>query len=471
VTQFTDDVDDKVKFTDQFGNELNMLWPGHRMLSIQNVKVGPFVPGEGLPHHPLLPNLSVLLKPDDMQTYNTLMQQTELNEWAQLDEETRNTTIDGMNTIMQSSKYAFWAVNDDAQIKDAEGLTLEHINYAEDGSIRLSAYVLSDEEVQKVLGSSIKAAGAVEKLRDSLVKKWATKDKEHTSYVEESFTACMAKYPGMIYRHFFVTRGEETWSGTQHNICSAPSDFCVEATFMPVRIAESKKQQATPAQLAAGNHVAAMKAPATPVEEERSRPSRKQSAPTRSKRSTEPSNLGRKRTVAETDEEPAVTLISAPPVKKSKKSHYPGLQTVSQCVSAVLEVIDEAAFDPTLCPLPDSLLTKPITKQTLESAAPECADGIISGINLLVANNAYQELPKALAEIETQRKAAEEHAKTCAEQQARIKQLEDKLAASSKQVKQLEQQVEEQAAKIEELSKKPLSLADRLKAGLTKKSQ
>ena len=144
-----------------------------------------------------------------------------------MDEETRTNIIEGMNTLMEAAKYAFWAVSDDAQIKSADGLTLEDINYAEDGSIKLSAYVLSDDEVLKVLGNHIKAAGAVEKLRDSLVKKWAAKDKDHTSYADESFTAAMAKYPGMIYRHFFVTRGDETWSGTHHNICSTPSHSCV----------------------------------------------------------------------------------------------------------------------------------------------------------------------------------------------------------------------------------------------------
>ena len=467
VTCIADDVDEKVLATDQHGNLFNILWPGQRMLSLDGLKISPFQAADGMPHHPLLPNVSVFLQPDAMRTYNTLA--ANADNWGELRSEDRSELVKELNSIMQKAQYGFWAVASDAQIKNADGLTLEDLNYGDDGGIKLSAFIFNDDEVHKVLGNNVKNATAVEKTRESLIAKWSKN--EYSNYFYDSFTTAMAKYPTLICRHFVVTRNDQTWSGTCYNICSTASHTGVESIFMPVRVGDSKKQQATPAQLAAGNHVAAMKAPTTPVEEEKSRASRKQSAPTRSKRSTGPSNLGRKRTVAETDEEPAVTLVSAPPVKKSKKSHYPGLQTVAQCVSAVLEVIDEATFDPTLCPLPDSLLTKPITKQTLESAAPECADGIISGINLLVANSAYQELPKALAEIDTQRKAVEEHAKTCAEQQARIKQLEDKLAASSKQVKQLEQQAEEQAAKIEELSKKPQSLADRLKAGLTKKSQ
>lgn len=249
---------------------------------------------------------------------------------------------------------------------------------------------------------------------------------------------------------------------------------------MPVRIADSKKQQATPASLVyAANHVSAMTASEdTAVEQKKTRTQRKQSAPTHNKRSTGPTNLARKRTAADTTEEPAVTLVSAPPVKKSKSNLYPGLRTVSQCVSAVLEVIEQPSLDASLCPLPDSIISKPITKATLESAAPECADGIISGINLLVANNAYQELPKVLAEIEAQRKAVEDLLKAKVDQQSQIKQLEEKLAGSSQHVKLLEEQVEEQkgviedqTAKIEELSKKPLTLAERLKAGLAKKSQ
>lgn len=462
-----EDVDEKLKATDQHGNLLNFLWPGQRMLSLDDVKITPFQAADGMPHHPLLPNVSVFLQPDVMRSYNTLAASTD--NWGELSDEERSELVKEINNIMQKAQYGFWAVASDAQIKNADGLTLEDLNYGKDGSIKLSAFIFSDDEVLKVLGNNVKNVAAVEKKRDSVIAKWSS-DK-NSNYIEKSFSEVMAKYPTLISRHFVVTRGDETWSGTYYNICSPASHTGVETIFMPVRVAESKKQQATPAQLAVDNHVDVFLM-------DKNRASRKQAAPTRNKRTTAPSNLGRKRTVAETSEEPAVTLVSNPPVKKSKSNLYPGLQTVSQCVSAVLEVIEQPSLDASLCPLPDSIISKPITKATLESAAPECAEGIISGINLLVANNAYQELPKALEEIEAQRKAVQDLLQAQAEQQSQIKQLEEKLAASSQHVKLLEQQAEEQkaviqdqTAKIEELSKKPLSLTDRLKAGLTKKSQ
>lgn len=468
-------MDEKVTFTDQHGNILNILWAGERMLTLSGVKISSFQAADGLPHHPLLNNVSVFLQPDAMRLYNNLAAETD--RWSDLTSEEQSRLLEQLNGVMESAQYGFWAVADNNQVKTVkEELlhTFAALNYDKDGSIKLSAYIFSDDEVVKVFGNNIKNVSSVEKMRNSLTAKW--RKNSYSNYADDSFTEAMAKFPTLICRHFLVTeiseetQKEETYSGACVNICSTASHTGVETIFMPVRVADTKKQQATPAQLAADNHVSLMK---------KGRTSRKQAAPVQSKRSTGgPNNLGRKRTAAETDEEPAVTLVSVPPLKKSKSNLYPGLQTVSQCVSAVLEVIEQPSFDPTLCPLPDSLLSKPITKATLESAAPECADGIISGINLLVANSAYQELPKALEEIEAQRKAVDEHAKTCADQQSQIKQLEEKLAASSQHIKLLEEQAEEhkaviqdQTAKIEELSKKPLSLTDRLKAGLTKKSQ
>lgn len=203
-------MDEKLKATDQHGNLLNFLWPGQRMLSLDGVKITPFQPADGMPHHPLLPNVSVFLQPDVMRSYNTLASSTD--NWGELSDEERSELVKEINSVMQKAQYGFWAVASDAQIKNADGLTLEDLNYDKDGSIKLSAFIFSDDEVLKVLGNNVKNASAVEKKRDSVIAKWSS-DK-NSNYIEKSFSEAMAKYPTLISRHFVVTRGDETWSGT-----------------------------------------------------------------------------------------------------------------------------------------------------------------------------------------------------------------------------------------------------------------
>lgn len=268
---------------------------------------------------------------------------------------------------------------------------------------------------------------------------------------------------------------------------------------MPVRVAEAKKQQATPAQLVASNHVSQMKKEKKVTEKEKpvvgskkTKMSRKQSNPLRQLNGKEdapqvvdspemavfdPPELNKNKTQAESRKRDAPGDLSMSFSKKSKPNSYPGLQCISECVGAVLQLIEKDELDASLCPVPAEVLKKPITVDSFDAIPAENGGNIISGLNLLIAKDAYLELPKVLAEIEAQRKAIEEHEKTCSAQTAEINECRKSYGAAKKEVVKLEATKAEQAKKIEELmqkvqeldstitemkQKKPLSLKDQL---------
>lgn len=270
---------------------------------------------------------------------------------------------------------------------------------------------------------------------------------------------------------------------------------------MPVRVAESKKQQATPAQLVASNHVSQMKKETKVAEKEKAvvgskktKMSRKQSNPLRQLNGKEdapqvvdspelavfdPPELNKNKKQTESRKRDAPGDLSMSAYKKSKTNSYPGLQCISECVGAVLQLIEKDKLDASLCPVPAEVLKKPITVDSFDAIPAENGGNIISGLNLLIAKDAYLELPKVLAEIEAQRKATEEYEKTCSAQTAEIAECQKSYGAAKKEVAKLEATKAEQAKMIEELKqkvqeldstitemkqKKPVSLKDQLLA-------
>ncbi len=239
----------------------------------------------------------------------------------------------------------------------------------------------------------------------------------------------------------------------------------------------------------ASNHVAGMKAV---VEEKKSKLSRKQSKPMRSSGGTrdvpnvgeapelsvfDPPELRKNKRQAESRKRDAPEDLSMSSCKKSKTVSYPGLQCISECVDAVLQLIEKDKLDASLCPIPAEVLKQPISVDSFDAIPAENGGNIISGLNLLIAKNAYLELPKALAEMEAQRKAIEEHEKTCTAQTAELAECRKSYNGVKKEVAKLEATKAEQAKKIEELmqqvqeldstisemkQKKPVSLKDQL---------
>lgn len=187
-----------------------MLWPGERLLSFDGIKISPFQPERGLPHHPLLGNLSVFLNPADMRKYNELAFLTD--KWADCSDDERRSLLQGLNEVVSKAVYGFWTVSDPEQIKNEGGLTLEDLNYVDDQKLSLLARILSDDEVIKVLGNNIKSCTVVEKMRDSLIPDCAKNACSH--YADKSFADCMDEFPSMVCRDFIVNRpNQEAWSG------------------------------------------------------------------------------------------------------------------------------------------------------------------------------------------------------------------------------------------------------------------
>ena len=98
-------MDEKVKFVTQTGDKINMLWPGRRYaLPFKNVIIDKFAQKTGMPHHSLLPNLSVFLRPDDMAVYNELQQLTmDWKTWMS----PQSSTMKSMDTIMGKAMWGF----------------------------------------------------------------------------------------------------------------------------------------------------------------------------------------------------------------------------------------------------------------------------------------------------------------------------------------------------------------------------
>jgi len=189
-----------------------MLWAGRRLEEPFNtLKISPFQPEKGLPNHILLSNLSVFLKLDDMRSYNELAES--IDKWAELSEDDRCTILGGLNEVVSKAGYGFWTVSDPEQIKTENGLKLEDLNYPTDGKrFNLTAYMLSDDEVAKVLGSVVKGVSTVKTTRDTLVAELT--QNQYSLYADQSFTTCMNKFSSMVCRDFIVKRdGEEPWSG------------------------------------------------------------------------------------------------------------------------------------------------------------------------------------------------------------------------------------------------------------------
>lgn len=210
-------MDEKVKFVTQTGDKINMLWPGRRYaLPFKNVIIDKFTQKTGMPHHSLLPNLSVFLRPDDMAVYNELQQLT--MDWKCLDESTKDSTMKSMDTIMGKAMWGFWNVSNDKQISSADAATMDDINYPEDGFTELSAYILDDEELNRVLSSNMKSLKQVNDMHAKLIdNKW--KADTNSMYHDDSFAQVMKKYPHIVCRIYQVEcEDEETTCGAYRSI-------------------------------------------------------------------------------------------------------------------------------------------------------------------------------------------------------------------------------------------------------------
>lgn len=201
----------------QTNDKINMLWPGRRYaLPFENVIIDKFTQKTGMPHHSLLPNLSVFLRPDDMAVYNELQQLT--MDWKSLDESTKDSTMKSMDTIMGKAMWGFWNVSNDKQISSADAATMDDINYPENGFTELSAYILDDDELSRVLSSNMKSLKQVNDMHAKLIdNKW--KADTNSMYHDDSFAQVMKKYPHIVCRIYQVEcEDEETTCGAYRSI-------------------------------------------------------------------------------------------------------------------------------------------------------------------------------------------------------------------------------------------------------------